>query len=57
MRNNWKVTLWDHSFDLPIIYQCYEDEDILDTQHQAFDLLSKTLSVQKVEIFEKGTPP
>ena len=53
----FKVTLWGHSFELPIIYQCYEDEDILDTQRQAFDLLSKAFSVKKVENCEKDTPP
>ena len=40
---NWKTTLWGRDFTLPVTYQCYKGEEILDTQREAFELLSKQL--------------
>lgn len=41
MSNNWKVNLWKRDFSLPILYDCYEGEEILPSQENALKLLIK----------------
>lgn len=44
--NKVEMTIWGRKFNLEIVYDCYEDEQIIETQHQAVKLfLSSEISI------------
>lgn len=34
-----KITIWDRSFDLSVVYECYSGEEVLESQKEAFAML------------------
>jgi hypothetical protein len=43
--NNCKINIWGRDFELPVSYDCYPGEDVIDTQE---DALTKFLSATEV---------
>lgn len=37
--NKCKMTIWDRMFDLPVVYECYYGEKVLESQKEAFLML------------------
>lgn len=35
--NKVKLVIWNRSFELPVAFDCYDDEKILDAQYEALD--------------------
>lgn len=34
-----KITIWDRTFDLSVVYECYAGEEVLESQREAFAML------------------
>ena len=51
--NNLVLSLWEREFDLEIIYDVYEGEEILDIQKEAFDNFKNRINNNK-NIMEKA---
>ncbi len=37
--NKYKINIWGREFMLPVIYECYDSEEVLENQREAFALL------------------
>ena len=51
--NNIVLSLWKRKFDLEVIYDVYENEEILDIQKEIFDNFEKDIS-NNIEVMEKA---
>lgn len=38
--NNCKMTIWDRTFELSLVYECYPGEEVLESQKEAFAMLN-----------------
>ena len=35
-----KIDIWDREFDIAVVYECYQGEEILESQKNAFDMFA-----------------
>ena len=53
--NNMVLSLWEREFDVDIIYDVYEGEEVLDVQKEAFEVFKNTIDNKDVmEIAKQG---
>ena len=53
--NNMVLSLWEREFDVDIIYDVYEGEEVLDVQKEAFEVFKNTIDNKDVmEITKEG---
>ena len=53
--NNMVLSLWEREFDVDIIYDVYEGEEILDVQKEAFEVFKNAIDNKDVmEIAKQG---
>lgn len=41
--NKCKINIWGRAFELPLNYECYDNEEILESQTEAFAMLEDNL--------------
>lgn len=34
--NKYKLSIWGRNFELPLLYECYHDEEVIESQREAF---------------------
>ena len=53
--NNMVLSLWEREFDVDIIYDVYEGEEVLDVQKEAFEVFKNAIDNKDVmEIAKQG---
>lgn len=58
--NKCKINIWDREFELPLMYECYAGEEVLESQKEAFAMLEDstkevTESLEQVKKYVKKT--
>ncbi len=58
--NKCKINIWKREFVLPVIYECYDGEEVLESQKEAFSLLKDNInevndSLEQVKQYIKET--
>lgn len=36
LMNKYKLSIWGRNFELPLLYECYPDEEVIESQREAF---------------------
>lgn len=36
LMNKYKLSIWGRNFELPLLYECYHDEEVIESQREAF---------------------
>ena len=39
-----KINIWERSFELSVVYECYPGEEVIKSQREAFDMLKENMA-------------
>lgn len=39
LMNKYKLSIWGRNFELPLLYECYHDEEVIESQRDESDII------------------